>query len=224
MCAILEPTIYVRKCSKPVIFLPAYRVCSRSTVKSKLLCALILLVVVATTRATLPVNPEEAAKYARIQQGMKKLLPLLGKWDVAVDFHNQDGTTHKEAGTWTVTSILDDTYLEFQTERHLPSDLKRHRLVLSFVTFNPKSNKYNITFFYNWSPLRVILTGNFDDATQQLRTKGYIPDEDGVNDETVAETFDLKDPKRIVYKHYSMRSPQETAQRLDVEMILTPAT
>jgi hypothetical protein len=191
--------------------------------KTKLICAFGLLLIAMTASATLPVNPEEAARFGKIQQGMKKVLLLVGRWDVAVDFHNLDGTSHKETGTWTVTSILDDTYLEFQTERHLSNDLRRHRLVWFFVTFNPKSNEYELTFFYNWSPLRVILTGNFDDSTQQLRTRGYIPDEDGVNNETVAETFELKDPKRIVYKHYSMRSPQETAQRLDVEMILTPA-
>ncbi len=191
--------------------------------KSKSLCALILAAVAVTTWATPPVNPEEAARYARIQDGMKKLLPLVGNWNVAVDFHNADGTTTKEIGTWTVTSVLDNTYLEFDTERHLPDNLRRHRLVLFFVTFNPKSNKYDITFFYNWSALRVTETGSFDDSTQQFRTRGYIPDEDGVNDETVAELFDLKDAKRIVYKHYSMRSPRETAQRLDEEMIVTPA-
>jgi hypothetical protein len=190
--------------------------------KTKSLCALVLLTVV-TTWSTPPVNPEEAARYAKIQQGMNKLRPLVGKWDVAVDFYNPDGTTHKEIGTWTVSSILDDTYLEFETERHLPDNLRRHRLVLFFVTFNPKSNKYDITFFYNWSALRVILTGDFDDGTQQFRTRGYIPDEDGVNDETVAETFDLTDRKKILYKHYSMRSPRETTQRLDEEMIVTPA-
>ena len=191
--------------------------------KSKPLCALTLLTVAVTTWGTPPVNPEEAAKYAKIQQGLVKLLPLVGKWDVAVDFHSQDGTIHKEVGTWTVTSILDDTYLQFQTERHLQGNERRHRLVLFFVILNPKSNKYDITFFYNWSALQVTFTSNFDDSTQQFRTRGYIPDEDGVNNETVSETFNLKDHKRIVYQHYSMRSPRETAQRLDVEMILTPA-
>jgi Protein of unknown function (DUF1579) len=181
------------------------------------------MVAAVTAWSTPPVSPDEAARYAKIQQGMNKLLPLVGKWDVAVTFHNPDGTMTKEIGTWTVTSILDDTYLEFQTERHLQNDQRRHRLVLFFVTFNPKSNKYDITFFYNWSALQVTLTGNFDDSTQEFKTRGYIPDEDGVNDETVGETFNLKDHKRIVYRHYSMRSPQETAQRLDVEMILTPA-
>jgi Protein of unknown function (DUF1579) len=191
--------------------------------RSKLLYVLPLAVAAVTAWSTPPVSPEEAARFAKIQQGMNKLLPLVGKWDVAVDFHNQDGTIQKEVGRWIVTSILDDTYLEFQTERHLPDNQKRHRRVWFFATFNPKSNKYDMTFLYNWSALRVTLAGNFDDSTQELKTKGYIPDEDGVNDETVAETFNLKDHKRIVYKHYSMRSPQETAQRLDVEMILTPA-
>ena len=194
-----------------------------TTMKSISLCGLMLLALVIPTRGTPPVNPEEAAKYERIQQGMQKLLPMVGKWDVAVTFHEPDGRTIQETGRWTVTSILDDTYLEFQTERHLSTDPRRHRLVLFFVTFNPKSNKYDITFFYNWSPLRVTETGNFDDATQQFRTRGYVPDEDGVNDETVAETFDLRDHKRIIYKHYSMRSPRESAQRLDEEMVVSPA-
>ena len=191
--------------------------------RSKLLCALPLLALTMRASATPPVSPVEATQFAKIQQGMNKLLPLVGKWDAAVTFHDPDGTMTKEIGTWTVTSILDDTYLEFQTERHLQNDPRRHRLVLFFVTFNPKSNKYDINFFYNWSALQVTLTGNFYDSTQEFRTRGYIPDEDGVNDETVGETFSLKDHKRIVYKHYSMRSPQETAQRLDVETILTPA-
>src|SRR5215469_14604900 len=191
--------------------------------KTKTFSALISLAIAAITWATPPVNPEEAARYTRIQEGMKKLLPMVGKWDVAVTFHEPDGRTIQETGTWTVTSILDDTYLEFQTERHLPTDLRRHRLVLFFITFNPKSSKYDITFFYNWSPLRVTLTGNFEDATQQFRTRGYIPDKDGVNDEAVAESFDLRDHKRIIYKHYSMRSPRENAHRLDEEMIVSPA-
>ena len=192
---------------------------SLNVMRSKLLFALPLMVAAVTAWSTPPVSPDEAARYAKIQQGMNKLLSLVGKWDVAVDFHDPDGTITKEVGTW----ILDDTYLEFQTERQLQNNQRRHRLCWFFVTFNPKSNKYDITFLYNWSALRVTLTGNFDDSTQEFKTRGYIPEEDGVNDETVAETFNLKDHKRIVYKHYSMRSPQETAQRLDVEMILTPA-
>ncbi|MGH7982241.1 MAG: DUF1579 family protein [Candidatus Udaeobacter sp.] len=165
----------------------------------------------------------EAEQYAKIREGLKKLLPLVGKWDVAVTFHDPDRTLTEEVGTWNVSSVVDDTYLEFQTERHLKDNPKRHRLVLFYVTFNPKSNKYDVTFFYNWSAMRVTLSGEFNDATHELRTRGYIPQEDGTNDETVAEMYYLKDPQRIVYKHYSMRSPSKTAQRLDVEMILTRA-
>jgi hypothetical protein len=186
-----------------------------------LLCALSLMAAAVTAWSTPPSSPDEAARYTRIQQGMNKLLSLVGKWDVAVTFQNLDGTVHEEVGTWNVSSVIDDTYLEFQTERHLKDNPKRHRLVLFYITFNPRSSQYDVTFFYNWSALRVTLRGEFDDASQELRTRGYIPQEDGINDETVGEVFSLKDPKRIVYKHYSMRSPKETAERLDVEMILT---
>ena len=169
-----------------------------------------------------PVSADDP-EYAKIRNGMRKLAPLVGKWDVAVAFHAPDGTVTEEVGTWTVSSVLDDTYLEFQTERHPKDNPKRHALVLFYVTFNPRSNKYDITYFYNRWSLRVTETGEFDDATQEFRTRGYIPQEDGVNDETVRATTSLKGHDRISYKHYSMRSPRETAQRLDVEMILTPA-
>jgi hypothetical protein len=152
---------------------------------------------------------------------MNKLAPLVGKWNVAVRFHGQDGVTTEQVGIWSVSSILDDTYLEFQTERHRKDNSTPSRQVLFFVTFNPRSNQYDITYFYNRSALRVTETGEFDDATQEFRTRGFIPLEDGVNDEMVRATTSLKDPSRIVYKHYSIRSPKETAQRLDVEMILT---
>jgi hypothetical protein len=184
------------------------------------LCALCLISLGLAT-STRGQTGDEAARYAKIRDGLKKLLPLVDKWDVAVTFHALDGTVHEEVGTWNVSSVVDDTYLEFKTERHLKDNPKRHRLVLFYITFNPRSNQYDVTFFYNWSALRVTLRGEFDDATQELKTRGYIPQEDGINDETVDEIFSLKDPKRIVYKHYSMRSPRETAERLDVEMILT---
>jgi hypothetical protein len=190
---------------------------------NKILPSIVLpIVLIMSISAATRVFADEP-EYSKIREGMKKLLPLIGKWDVAVAFYDPDGTITNEVGTWNVSSVLDDTYLEFQTERHLKDNPKRHRLVLFYVTFNPRSNRYDITFFYNWSALRVIIRGEFDDGTQEFRTRGYIPAEDSVNDETVSETFSLKDHKRIVYKHYSMRSPRETAQRLDVEMILTPA-
>ncbi len=50
-----------------------------------------------------------------------------------------------------------------------------------------------------------------------------FPLEDGVNDETVRAIFSLKDPNKIVYTHYSMRSPKEMSQRVDLEIVLTRA-
>jgi hypothetical protein len=67
----------------------------------------------------------------------------------------------------------------------------------------------------------VTETGEYDEATQEFWTRGFIPLEDGVNDETVRTITSLKDPNKIVYTHYSTRSPAETCQRIDVEMILT---
>lgn len=150
------------------------------------LCALCLISLSLTT-SMLGQTRDEAVRYAKIRDGLEKLLPLIGKWDVAVTFHALDGTVHEEIGTWNVSSVIDDTYLEFQTERHLKDNPKRHRLVLFYITFNPKPNQYDLTFFYNWSALRVTLEGEFDDATQELRTRGYIPQEDGINDEPSAK-------------------------------------
>lgn len=196
----------------------AYRLNLDSSRRS--LCALCLISLSLAT-PMLGQTGNEAVRFAKIRDGLEKLLPLVGKWDVVVTFHALDGAVHEEVGTWNVSSVIDDTYLEFQTERHLKDNPKRHRLVLFYITFNPKSDQYDLTFFYNWSALRVTLEGEFDEATQELRTRGYTRQEDGINDETVGEIFSLRDPKRIIYKHYSMRSPRETAQRLDVEMILT---
>ncbi len=102
-------------------------------------------------------------------------------------------------------------------------DPKRYRKLTSFVTFNPRSNQYDSTYFYNRSALRVTETGDFDEATKEFRTKGFIPLEDGVNDETVRTITSLKDPTKILYKHYSRRSPKETCERMDLEIVLTPA-
>ncbi len=69
--------------------------------------------------------------------------------------------------------------------------------------------------------VKVTETGEYDEATRDFRTRGFIPLEDGVNDETVRSITSLKDPNKIIYTHYSMRSPAETCQRMDLEMVLT---
>jgi hypothetical protein len=151
---------------------------------------------------------------------MTKLAPLVGKWNAVVTFYEQDGVTH-EVGTYLVSGVLDNTYLQFQTERHIEDHPERSSKVIYYVTFNPRSNQYDATYFYNRSALRVTETGEFDDQTQEFRTTGYIPLEDGVNNETVRTVTSLRDLNRIVHRHYSMRSPKETRQRMDVAIVLT---
>jgi len=52
---------------------------------------------------------------------MTKLTPLVGTWNAAVTFYDQDGVT-EEVGTWSVSSVLDDPCLEFQRERHIKNN------------------------------------------------------------------------------------------------------
>jgi hypothetical protein len=179
------------------------------------------LLILAASFSTRPAVHADEAKYQRIRQQMSKLAPLVGKWNVAATFHRKDGVI-EQVGTWLVSPILDDTYLEFQTERHTKDTPNRSAKVFWYITFNPKTNQYEITYFYNrWASQRVTETGEYDDPAREFRTRGYIPIEDGVNDETVRAIFSLKDPNKIVYTHYSMRSPAETCQRIDLEMVLT---
>ncbi|HEY6931267.1 MAG TPA: DUF1579 family protein [Thermoanaerobaculia bacterium] len=162
------------------------------------------------------------AEYARIREGMKKLAPLMGQWRAAVTFHDEDGITREE-GTYEVSSVLDDTYLEIEVERHRPEHPSRRQRMLTFITFNPKSNEYETTDFYSRWATRVTETGLFDDAAREFRTKAFIPLEDGVNDEAVRAITTFKDPNRIVHRHYSRRSPKETCEHMDLEIVLTRA-
>ena len=59
----------------------------------------------------------DEAAYRKIRVQMNKLSPLIGKWNVAATFHAMEGEVREQVAPWSVSSILDDTYLEFQTER-----------------------------------------------------------------------------------------------------------
>ena len=168
-----------------------------------------------------PLSADEA-EYIQIREGMKKLAPLVGQWRAAVTFHDENGVTREE-GTYKVSSVLDDTYLELEVERHRPESPQRRSQMLTLVTFNPRSREYETTYFYSRWAIRVTETGVFDDAAREFRTKAFIPLEDGVNDETVRTITSLKDPNRIVYQHYSRRSPKETCEHMDLEIVLTRA-
>jgi hypothetical protein len=163
------------------------------------------------------------AEYQKIRAQMNKLSPLIGKWNVTATFHGMDGGVREQVATWSVSSVLDDTYLEFQTERHSKNTPERSAKVVWYITFNPRTNQYELTYFYNKWGQRVTETGEYDEATREFRTRGYIPLEDGVNDETVRAIFSLKDQNKIVYTHYSMRASAETCQRVDLVMVCTHA-
>jgi hypothetical protein len=188
--------------------------------KTELLWSALGFAVLTCTTLTAVANE---AEYQRIREQMHKLAPLIGKWNVAATFHGMDGGVREQVATWAVSSVLDDTYLEFQTERHSKNTPERSAKVVWYITFNPRTNQYELSYFYNKSALRVTETGEYDDATREFRTRGYIPLEDGVNDETVRAIFSLKDQNKIVYTHYSMRAPAETCQRVDLVMVCTHA-
>lgn len=169
-----------------------------------------------------PVRADDPAERQKVRDAMNKLAPLVGKWDAAASFYDKDGLT-QEDGTWSVAFVLDDRYLELQTERHIKGDPSRRQKITYYVTFSTQTNRYQTTIFFNRWDERVSEAGEFDAAKQEFRTRGFIPLEDGVNDETVNSVISLKDPNRIVYRHYTMRSPAETCQRMDLEIILTHA-
>jgi hypothetical protein len=161
-------------------------------------------------------------QYPKIRAGMSKLAPLVGKWRAAAKFYDSDGVT-EEVGAYSISSVLDDTYLQWEVELHHKENPKRSHSFIIYVTFNPMSNQYDSTYFYSRWALRVTETGEYDDATQEFRTKAFIPLEDGVHDENVRTTTSLKDPDKIVYKHYS-RYSHEQAERLNLEITLTRIT
>lgn len=163
----------------------------------------------------------EQRQYPRIREAMSRLEPLVGKWDAAATFHDADGST-EEVGTYSIRPVLDDTYLEWQVELHHKGDPKRSHSFIVYLTFNPTTNHYDATYFYSRWALRVTETGEWDEAKREFRTRAFIPLEDGVHDENVRTSTSLKDPARIVHKHYSRYSHQKS-ERMDLEITLTPA-
>jgi len=89
-----------------------------------------------------------------------------------------------------------------------------------FTTFNPRSNRYDETYFYSRWALRVVEEGVFDDAARELRTTAFIPLEDDVHDENVRTILRFTDPDHATYLHYS-RYSHEKSERLDLEIEMT---
>lgn len=154
--------------------------------------------------------------YTKIRAGMNKLSPLLGKWHADAVF--ADG--RENVGTYDVHWALDDTYLEMEVDFHRKTDPSQHHGFVIYVTYNPATRHYESTYFYTRWAMRVTETGEFDEVANEFRTTAFIPLEDGKRDEHVRTIMGLKDPRKIVYDHYSRYSDQ-AAERMDVRITLT---
>jgi hypothetical protein len=181
------------------------------------LLAVLALIVVAPLTLTRADNL--AADYTRIRERMSRLAPLVGKWRAVALFHDGDKVTEND-GTYDIRWALEETYLEFREELHRRNDPSHHHELILYVTYNPSNRQYDSTYFYSRWAIRVTETGAYDAATQEFRTKAFIPLEDGVHDENVRTITNLKDPNKIVYTHYSRYSNQ-AMERMDVEITLT---
>lgn len=163
---------------------------------------------------------DSASDFGKIREGMDKLAPLVGKWRALAVFHDADGATERD-GTFDIQWTLDNTYLEYRVELHHRDDPSKHNGFVIYVTYNPVSRQYDSTYFYTRWALRVTESGEFDPVAHEYRTKAFIPLEDGVHDENVRTITDLKDPKKIVYTHFSRYSNQAKEQ-MNLQITLTP--
>jgi hypothetical protein len=187
----------------------------------KLRCvrSLLILGCIVISRLTPAPAQNPGADYAKIREGMSKLTPLVGKWSAVALFHDGDKVTENE-GTWEIGWALEDTYLEYRVAMHRKGDPSHHNGFISYVTYNPRTQQYDVTYFYTRSAIRVTETGVYDEKTKQFRTQAFIPLEDGTRDENVRSINDLSDPNKIVNTHYS-RYSNESVERMQVQFTLT---
>ena len=149
-----------------------------------------------------------------IREHMDLLRPFVGSWSGEYEFHEKDGTTLIEPATWTVSWALDDTYLQVQAAYHRREDPSRHRAYINYITYDPVTKEYVLTFFYARSAMRVTEDGVFDEQTKELRTIGLVPLEDGKRDERVRNIYKLTGTDSIINFHYSqyIDEPSERLQ------------
>jgi hypothetical protein len=150
-----------------------------------------------------------------IREHMDHLRPFVGSWSATYEFHEKDGTTLVEPGTWTVSWVLDETYLQVQAAYHRREDPSRHHAYINYITYDPVTKKYVLTFFYARSAIRVTEDGVFDEQTKELRTSALIPLEDGKRDEHVRNIYKLAGTDAPINFHYSQYS-DEPSERLQL--------
>lgn len=158
-------------------------------------------------------------QYVQMRDAMRRLSPLEGAWRSVWRFYDKHGVTELP-GTYTISFVLDGAYLEWRAEHRRKNDPHRNYSWILMTTFNPDSNRYEQTYFFNTWPYRVTESGVFDSKRREFRTKAVIPREDGVHDEHVRSIVDLRDVNKIVYTHYS-RYSYENRERLQLVVTLT---
>jgi hypothetical protein len=147
-----------------------------------------------------------------IREHMDLLRPFVGSWSGEYEFHEKDGTTLIEPATWTVSWVLDDTYLQVQAAYHHREDPSRHRAYINYITYDPVTKEYVLTFFY----ARSAEDGVFDEQTKELRTFGVVPLEDGKRDERVRNIYKFTGTDSLINFHYSqyIDEPSERLQQV----------
>jgi hypothetical protein len=174
------------------------------------------LIVVGLIFAGASAAAPQASDVKDIMEHMAHLRPLVGTWDADYEFHNRDGTVDiVEPGTFKVSWVLDNTYLEIQTEHHRPEDPSRYWTYFTFITYDPVTMKYVCTFFYGRWSQRVTEDGVFDERTKELRTIGLVSLEDGKRDEHVRNIYRLTGTDAPTVIHYS-RYSDESSERMDL--------
>jgi hypothetical protein len=139
-----------------------------------------------------------------VKAKMRELAGFVGTWDARTTFHGRNGTPDShEVGTYTISWALDSTYLQWTIS------LGR-RSMLILLTYNPVSARYEQTYFYNGSALRVFETAEYDSVAREFRTVAFIPREDGVRDEHVHTTTKFLADTAIIHEHFSRYSDQST--------------
>jgi hypothetical protein len=152
-----------------------------------------------------------------IKDRMRDVSALVGSWEATYAFHSGQGLGHdtQEVGTQVVTWALDSTYLKSETERHRSDDPHSRRLQLWLLTWNPDSSRYEQSYFYSGSPLKVFEFGEYSAERREFSTRAFIPLEDGVRNEHVRTVTHIRSSDEITYEHYS-RYSDEAVERNDL--------
>jgi hypothetical protein len=95
---------------------------------------------------------------------MRDLQVLAGAWSADVVFHDRQAPDHntRQVGNYVVSWALNDTYLRWESERHNPTDTLKKQRMLTMLTYNPDSPRYEQTYFYSGSPMNLPEYGMYD--------------------------------------------------------------